>query len=216
MRRSGVVRYIILIGIVLLFVSYGQLVPPGTPPLSQPIQVRVVNDQNSWTWSNTISVCAAIISVTALGISFWQGRLQRNSSRLQIFENIFTDIRATHMAFKERYEIPLAKAIAEAESEGWHPGQREEINKIISDLNDERHLTALAFFNAIEYMALLINTHRIRDEVLVKFFTPAIPYWYEEIFEKHCPDWAKDVGMFPEFRTLYKAVKTNTSAHAKR
>jgi hypothetical protein len=110
------------------------------------------------------------------------------------------------MAFKERYEIRLAKKIADIEGVGWYPGQLDEVNNIISELNSERHLTALAFLNTLEHMALLINSGRIDDERLVEFFKPSVPYWYEGVFTNQCPEWAEGANMFPEFRKLYTKV----------
>src|SRR5438874_1082041 len=65
--------------------------------LTQPIQVRIVDDQPWWRRSEVFSACAVLISLLALGVSLSQLQKQHRSVQLQTFEGVFQDVRKTEM-----------------------------------------------------------------------------------------------------------------------
>ena len=164
-----------------------------------------------FTFSNITATLALIIAVSVLAVTAWQAYLQRKSIDLQMFQGAFRDIRETEIRFKKRFEIPYTAAEAQMQELGQMPTSQQEWDEWQDSLQDsfskERHLTSLAFFNAVEYMALLINHNLITNHVLRHYFDKDIPFWYERMYKEYMPVWEQDPKMHPEFKRLYTQVK---------
>ena len=179
--------------------------------IKQPTQVRIVDGTPWWRKPETItSICAGFIALLALFLSLSQARAQKHNVQLQTFESALQRIGEKHVAYKERYEIPLAKATAQIEAPGGLLGTAE-FGAMTQKLREEQFLTTFQLLNAVEYMALLINTKRITDRDLRVYFDPAVVNWYDQVLRKNFPDWESDKTMFEQFKRLYRDVKERTT-----
>lgn len=86
--------------------------------------------------------------------------------------------------------------------------ERELIEKYSTKSVDEKKKWDSLFFNTLEWFAFLINENRIKDKTLVGFFSPAMIYWYDNIFRAHAGQKVlEDPAQYEELKKLYKKLR---------
>lgn len=161
----------------------------------------------SWNPDRTIALFAVLVALLALVIALWQAFLQRRAMRLQIFENIFREIRDQEVKFTEHYMLPLIDLEKRLKSPTTNISSPEESAEIFRTLNHVRHLKTFSFFNTVEYLAFLVNKGFVSDTRLESFFGPALVFWYDELLRKHDEVGEKDPKKYEEFKKLYRRLK---------
>lgn len=67
------------------------------------------------------------------------------------------------------------------------------------------------FFDAIEWLSLLINIKEIQRKELVRHFEPALARYYDNIFQRWASEKQKlDCSYCPELKKLVNRVKRNS------
>ena len=70
-------------------------------------------------------------------------------------------------------------------------------------------------FNSIEQFAFLVNNKFIKNDKMTHFFDDAVVKWYDDIFVKyHTSKEIDDKDVFPEFKKLYRIIKTKREVGA--
>ena len=135
---------------------------------------------------NTIEISLIVATLSAgcaAGSLIFNYLLIHESSKtrqLQLFENIFLEIKNTERLLYDKYK------------------------KL--DSNAKKEWDSL-FFNTLEFFAFLINKKYLEDKKIIGFFDDAIVDWYERIFMEYHKKDLDDPKIYPELKKLYKCIK---------
>jgi hypothetical protein len=134
---------------------------------------------------DTAQIIAGFAAAAALIITHFTFRNFGKSEEIKLAESVFKDIR---MLEDKKSELPGYQQMYEDKYKDW----------------------ASLFFNTLEWLSFLINSHKIKDEKIIGFFKDGIIEWYEKIFlEKYyiTKEQVNDSKEYKEFKKLYKRLK---------
>ncbi|MDD2665419.1 MAG: hypothetical protein PHD13_01365 [Methanocellales archaeon] len=135
-------------------------------------------------WDISLIAVVFASSVAGLGLILNGIALIENSKtrQLQLLNEVFRSIKETELELYKDYK-----------------------NK---DQETKREWDSL-LFNSIEEYAFFVNERFIKNKKISGFFDDAVVKWYEQIYLEHySKEEIEDPKNFPEFKKLYKSIKS--------
>ncbi len=138
-------------------------------------------------------ITGVIPIVAAIGLFFtgYQFRRTHRQAQVKLAGDIYNNILGLE---RELEDIPISRSTNETEYKA----------RMLS--------WSTRFFDALEWLSLLINIKEIEKKELVGHFEPALVRYYDTIFEKWASEKQKvDDSYCPELKKLVNRVRRNSS-----
>jgi hypothetical protein len=130
---------------------------------------------------------AAIIAAIGLFFTGYQSIRTHRQAQVGILEGVYNDIRELE---RELAEIP------------------DPTSELDPEYQTRMQNWSSRFFNALEWLSLLINTKEIEKKELVGHFEPAILDWYDSIFQAWASEKQKTNDKdYPELKKLVRRIR---------